>query len=263
MSATQCSTWRTLRDEVELLAQEEAILASYLQATVINHSSLEASLSYLLANKLSSPDLPAMSLREIVAKALFSAPEIQLAVRSDLAAAVDRDPAVQGFAAPFLNHKGFHALQAHRVAHWYWRKGRLALALYLQSSISEAFSVDIHPAAVIGRGVFMDHATAVVIGETAVVGDDVSILQGVTLGGTGKDTGDRHPKVGRGVLLSAGAKVLGNIRLGACSKIGAGSVVLADVPPYTTVAGVPARVVGQIVDDSPALRMNQQLEPSG
>lgn len=253
-------TWQALREEITTLVREEPILASYLHATVINHRTLEDSLSYLLAGKLASPDLPAMSMREVIADALEASPEIREAIRRDLAAAVDRDPAAHGVANPFLNHKGFHALQAYRVSHWYWREGRRALALYLQSRISEVFSVDIHPAAVLGSGVFIDHATGVVIGETAVVGDNVSMLQGVTLGGTGKETGDRHPKIGSGVLLSAGATVLGNIRIGACSKVGAGSVVLQDVPPRSTVVGVPARVVGRPSSEQPALCMDQHFE---
>lgn len=253
-------TWHALHAEVQALAGEEPLLASYLHATVLNHLTLEDSLSYLLAGKLASPDLPAMSLRQAIMQAFEAAPEIGRAIRSDLAAAVERDPAANGMANPFLNHKGFHALQAYRVAHWFWSKGRRALALYLQSRVSEVFSVDIHPAAVLGSGVFIDHATGVVIGETAVVGDNVSMLQGVTLGGTGKDSGDRHPKIGNCVLLSAGATVLGNIRIGDCSKVGAGSVVLQDVPPQSTVVGVPARVVGRPASAQPALCMDHKLE---
>lgn len=252
-------TWQELREEVRSLAEAEPILASYLHATVINHRELEDSLSYLLAGKLASPDLPAMSLREVIAQAFSASPSIREAIRIDLAAAVDRDPAAQGRANPFLNHKGFHSLQAHRVSHWFWSNGRRALALYLQSRISEVFSVDIHPAAVMGHGIFIDHGTGVVIGETAVVGNDVSMLQGVTLGGTGKEEGDRHPKIESGVLLSAGAKVLGNIRVGAGSKVGAGSVVLQDVPPHTTVVGVPARVVGTPSNEQPAICMDQSF----
>ena len=253
-------TWHVLHAEVKALADEEPLLASYLHATVLNHRTLEDSLSYLLAGKLASPDLPAMSLRQAITQAFEAAPEIRRAIRLDLAAAVDRDPAANGTANPFLNHKGFHALQAYRVAHWFWNERRRALALYLQSRISEVFSVDIHPAAVLGSGVFIDHATGVVIGETAVVGDNVSMLQGVTLGGTGKETGDRHPKIGNCVLLSAGATVLGNIRIGDCSKVGAGSVVLQDVPPRSTVVGVPARVVGRPASAQPAICMDHNLE---
>ena len=254
------TTWLQLREEVRSLADDEPILAGYLHATVINHRDLEGSLSYLLAGKLSSPDLPAMSLREIIAQAFSASLEIGRAIRDDLAAAVDRDPAAQGTANPFLNHKGFHSLQAYRVSHWFWGNGRYALAFYLQSRISEVFSVDIHPAAVLGHGIFMDHGTGVVIGETAVVSDNVSMLQGVTLGGTGKEIGDRHPKIDKGVLLSAGAKVLGNIRVGVGSKVGAGSIVLQDVPAHRTVVGVPAKVVGKPSNELPSMSMNQCFE---
>jgi len=254
------STWLQLREEVRLLARQEPILASYLHATVIDHGHLEGSLSYLLAGKLSSPDLPAISLKEIISQAFSASPEIGKAIRNDLAAAVDRDPAAQGTANPFLNHKGFHSLQAYRVSHWFWANGRYALAFYLQSKVSEVFSVDIHPAAVIGHGIFMDHGTGVVIGETAVVGDNVSMLQGVTLGGTGKERGDRHPKIDKGVLLSTGAKILGNIRVGVGSKVGAGSVVLQDIPPHSTVVGVPGKVVGKPDNELPSMCMNQCFE---
>jgi len=261
-TTTEDSTWRKLRAEVQSLAEGEAILASYLHATVINHCQLEDSLSYLLAGKLSSPDLPAISLREIISEAFSASPEIGKAIRNDLAAAVDRDPAAQGAANPFLNHKGFHSLQAYRVSHWFWKNKRHALAFYLQSRISEVFSVDIHPAAILGQGIFMDHGTGVVIGETAVVGDNVSMLQGVTLGGTGKEVGDRHPKIDSGVLLSTGAKILGNIRVGMGSKVGAGSVVLKDVPAHRTVVGVPAKVVGKLNNELPSMCMDHCVEQS-
>lgn len=254
------SIWLQLCEEVRSVAGDEPILASYLYATVINHRHLEGSLSYLLAGKLASPDLPAMSLREIISQAFFASPDIKKAIRSDLSAAVDRDPAAQGMANPFLNHKGFHSLQAHRVSHWFWENGRHALAFYLQSRISEVFSVDIHPAATLGHGIFIDHGTGIVIGETAVVGDNVSMLQGVTLGGTGKEVGDRHPKIGSGVLLSAGAKILGNIQVGVGSKVGAGSIVLQDVPSHRTVVGVPAKVVGRPSNELPSMCMDQHVE---
>ncbi|RFA25314.1 serine O-acetyltransferase [Alkalilimnicola ehrlichii] len=256
-------TWLSLHAEVVELAKDEPTLASYLHATVINHDTLEDSLSYLLASKLASPDLPAMSLRDVIGQVFVYSVDVRAAIRADLAAAVERDPAAHGVANPFLNHKGFHALQGYRVSHWFWQKGRRALALYLQSRLSEIFSVDIHPAAAIGSGIFIDHATGVVVGETAVVEDGVSMLQEVTLGGTGKESGDRHPKIGRGVLLSAGAKILGNIRIGAYSKVGAGSVVLEDMPAHSTIVGVPARVVGRCSSEEPASCMDQKLEASG
>jgi serine O-acetyltransferase len=181
-------------------------------------------------------------------------------VRRDLTAVVERDPAARGTAQPFLYYKGFHALEAYRVAHWLWSNGRNALALHLQNRISEVFAVDIHPAARIGKGILIDHATSVIIGETAVVGDDVSMLHEVTLGGTGKESGDRHPKVGNGVLIGAGAKILGNIIIGEGSKIAAGSVVLKEVPPHSTVAGIPARVVGKLMSVIPSHVMDQNVD---
>jgi len=188
-----------------------------------------------------------------------SAPEIMTAVLADICAVRDRDPAVQYCAIPLLYLKGFHAIQGYRVAHWLWGRGRFALARYLQNQISVVFGVDVHPGAKIGKGILFDHATSIVIGETAVVGDDVSILQSVTLGGTGNETGDRHPKIGEGVLIGAGAKVLGNIEVGVGAKIGAGSVVLQPVPPHTTVVGVPAKIVGRPECEKPSLNMKQGI----
>ncbi len=244
------------------MAASEPMLASYLHASVLNHRTLEDSLSYLLAGRLASAYFSAMSFREIIDDAFCASAEIQEAIRCDLTAIVDRDPAARGVAQPFLHYKGFHALQAYRVAHWLWQHERHALAFFCQNRISEVFGIDIHPAARIGKGILIDHGTGVVIGETAVVGDNVSMLHEVTLGGTGKETGDRHPKVGHGVLLGAGAKVLGNVRIGDGAKIGAGSVVLNDVPPHTTVAGVPAKIVGRPRTEAPALSMDQHIESS-
>jgi serine O-acetyltransferase len=252
--------WGKLHAEVVALAASEPVLAGYLHATVINHESIIDSLSYLLAGKLASPDLSAMSLREVILQIFNASPDIESAIHFDLAASIDRDPASHGVANPFLNFKGFHALEAYRVAHYLWQEDRRALAFYLQSRISEVFAVDIHPAAKIGNGIFIDHGTGIVIGETAVVGDNVSILQEVTLGGTGKETGDRHPKIERGVLICAGSKILGNIRVGVGAKVGAGSVVLTDVPPHTTVVGVPARIVGKCMCPEPALLMDQHID---
>jgi serine O-acetyltransferase len=201
-----------------------------------------------------------MSLRDVFIQALSDSAFIREALRRDLTAVLQRDPAARGLAQPFLHYKGFHALQAHRVAHWLWGKGRESLACYLQSRVSEVFAVDIHPAARMGKGILIDHGTGVVIGETAVVGDDVSLLHEVTLGGTGKECGDRHPKVGNGVMIGAGAKILGNVRIGNGSKVAAGSVVLHEVPPHATVAGVPAKIVGHPATDEPALQMDQQLD---
>lgn len=252
--------WTRLHQDVFMMAKTEALLAGYLHDTVLKHTSLEAAISYFLAGKLASTYLTTTSLRDVIFDALEASDAIREAIRHDLSAVVERDPAARSLAQPFLHFKGFHALQSYRVANWLWNQKRQSLALYLQNRISEAFDVDIHPAARIGKGILIDHGTSVVIGETAVVGDDVSMLHEVTLGGTGKESGDRHPKVGNGVLIGAGAKILGNIRIGEGSKIAAGSVVLNDVPPHSTVAGIPARVVGKPTFAEPGKQMDQYVE---
>jgi serine O-acetyltransferase len=254
--------WEKLRQETEEKAKKEPMLASYLHATILNHCHLEDALSFHLAAKLASPNLAAMSIREVIAEAFETSEIIQFASREDLKAISIRDPASRGVSEPFLHYKGFHALEAYRVAHSLWENGRYALACYLQNRISEVFSVDIHPAARIGKGILIDHATSVVIGETAVIEDDVSMLHEVTLGGTGKETGDRHPKVRRNVLIGAGAKILGNIEIGEGAKIAAGSVVLDDVPPNYTVAGIPAKIVGKPSTSQPSFDMDHRLEDS-
>jgi serine O-acetyltransferase len=251
--------WQQIVEETTITSQSEPVLASFLHATILNHNSLESALSFHLAHKLDSPTASALLVREVIEQALEADPSIGKAVRCDLRAVVDRDSACCSYSIPFLYFKGFHALQTHRVAHWLWQQNRRALALFFQNSISSEFSVDIHPAAKIGHGILIDHATGVVIGETAEVGNNVSIMQSVTLGGTGKEEGDRHPKVGDGVLISAGAKILGNIKIGCGAKVGAGSVVLQEVPPHTTVAGVPAKVVGHPKCKQPALDMNHGI----
>ena len=251
--------WRRLREEADQKALAEPILASYLHATILNHRCLEDALSFHLASKLAGPNLAAMSIREVISEAFDRSPSIQEAIRKDLEAIANRDPASHGVSEPFLHYKGFHALESYRAAHWLWEQGRHALACYLQNRISELFGVDIHPAAKIGKGILIDHATGVVIGETAVIEDDVSMLHEVTLGGTGRETGDRHPKVRRGVLIGAGAKILGNVVIGEGAKVGAGSVVLNDVPAHSTVAGVPAKVIGRPVTEKPALEMDHRL----
>ena len=259
MTAASDPVWQAIREETTASVQREPMLASFLHATILNHDSLESALSFHLAHKLDSATLPALLIREVIEQALNSDAAIGKAIRCDFNAIRDRDSACDSYATPFLYFKGFHALQCYRIAHWLWGQGRESLALFLQNRISVEFGVDIHPAAHIGSGILMDHATGVVIGETSVVKDNVSIMQEVTLGGTGKEHGDRHPKVDAGVLISAGAKILGNIRIGEGAKVGAGSVVLDDVPPHTTVAGVPARIVGHPKTDSPALDMNHRL----
>lgn len=248
--------WETIRSEALENARREPILASFLHATILNHHRLEDALSFHLANKLGCHTLPPITIREVIDEAFFKDPSIVQATRADLQGVVDRDPACREYSIPLLYFKGFQSIQAYRVAHWLWNQNRRALALSIQSRISEAFAVDIHPAARIGRGLLIDHATSIVIGETAVIGENCSFLHEVTLGGTGKESGDRHPKIGDGVLIGAGAKVLGNIRVGTGAKIAAGSVVLKEVPPHCTVAGVPAVVVGRPKTEAPALDMD-------
>jgi serine O-acetyltransferase len=252
--------WSALRAQASELANAEPTLASFAHATILKHDRLEGALSYHLAKKVGGEDLSPMLVREIFQEAMENDPEIGEAVRADLSAVFERDPSCRSYVQAFLFFKGFHALQCHRIAHWLWLRGRTPLSQFMQSRVSELFAVDINPAARIGRGIMMDHATGIVIGETAVVEDDVSMLHGVTLGGTGKEIGDRHPKIRRGVLLSAGAKVLGNIEVGEYSRVGAGSVVLRSVPANCTVAGVPARVIGCAGSDRPSQTMNQLIE---
>ena len=256
---TTDQTWSRMRVEAANAAAGEPALASFLHASVLNHDSFEDALSYRLAEKLSDHEMNAMLWREVCLDAYRDDRRIVEAGLADILAVYARDPACYEYVQPFLYFKGYLSLQAQRVAHWLWGKDRRALALYLQSRMSELFQVDIHPATVIGKGVFIDHATGVVIGETAVIEDDVSILQNVTLGGTGKEIGDRHPKIRRGALISVGAKVLGNIEIGEGAKVAAGSVVLKSVKPHCTVAGVPAVPVGDCAK-TPAETMDQRLE---
>lgn len=251
--------WAALRMEAERAAKAEPALASLLNAVVLSHEHLGDALSYQLARKLGDQELRAMSLRELAEAAYRSDPRLVHTAEADLKAVFERDPACKGYVQPFLFFKGFLALQTQRVAHWLWTEGRETIALYLQSRMSEVFQVDIHPATRIGSGVFIDHGTGIVIGETAVIGDDVSLLQGVTLGGTGAERGDRHPKIGNGVLLGAGAKVLGNITIGDYAKIASGSVVLKPVPAHCTAAGVPARLVNCPTCEEPARSMDHTL----
>jgi serine O-acetyltransferase len=252
--------WTRIRDEASSHAAQEPMLASFLYSSVLNHARFEDALSFLLASKLDSSTLTAVTLRDLVDNAFRAAPEICRAARADIEAVVSRDPACLGHSVPLLYFKGYHAIQSYRVGHYYWESQRKPLALYLQSRISEVFAVDIHPGAKLGKGLFFDHATSIVIGETTVIDDDFSMLHEVTLGGTGKVGGDRHPKIKKGVLIGAGAKVLGNVVIGEGAKIGAGSVVLTDVPPHCTVAGVPARPIGYPRHALPALEMDQSLE---
>lgn len=251
--------WDRILEETRAQSEQEPALASFLHATILNHSTLEDALGFHLANKLANPAISALQVREIIEDALKKDCGISDAARADIKAIYERDSACDFYNLPFLYFKGFHALQAYRVSHCLWNHGRTGLAYFLQSHISMVFGVDIHPAAKIGKGIMLDHATGIVIGETTVVEDDVSIMQNVTLGGTGKEGGDRHPKIRKGVLVSAGVKILGNIEIGEGAKVGAGSVVLDNVAPHTTVVGVPAKTVGKPLSDSPALDMNHGI----
>ncbi|MEA3292596.1 MAG: serine O-acetyltransferase [Pseudomonadota bacterium] len=259
LNSTTDPIWSEIREEVKLQVSSEPLLASFLHATVLKHNSLEEALSLHLAHKLGSPTLSDVFLREVIDEAMTADDELSSAIRADLIAFRERDPACDRFSLPLLYLKGYQGLQAHRVGHWLWNCGRKELALYLQGRVSEVFGMDIHPAARIGSGILIDHATGIVIGETAVVGDNVSMLHEVTLGGTGKAGGDRHPKVHCGVLIGAGAKILGNVQIGEGAKIAACSVVLEDVPPHRTAAGVPAELVGETECDQPALEMDHSL----
>ena len=252
--------WARLRKEAEEAAVREPLLAGLLKGAIMGQPSLEAVIGERIAARLDHADLPGAAIRAVYQEAVAADPRISQALRADIMAVVDRDPATTRVLEPILYYKGFHALQAHRLAHWLWHAGQRDAALYLQSRVSSVLTVDIHPAVPMGRGIFLDHATGLVVGATAVIEDDVSILQGVTLGGTGKERGDRHPKIRHGVLIGAGAKVLGNIEVGHCARIAAGSVVLHPVPPATTVAGVPAKVVGNAGCAEPSRAMDQMLD---
>jgi serine O-acetyltransferase len=259
VAGTVDPVWNRLRQEAEAMVRAEPALASFALTAILNHASLEAAVVHRVASRLGHPALPADLIAQTFLAAIAEEPAIGDAFRADIVAVVDRDPACTRIAEPVLYFKGFHAIQTHRLAHWLWTRGRQDFALYLQSRSSEVFQTDIHPAARIGRGIFLDHATGLVVGLTAVIEDNVSMLQDVTLGGTGKERGDRHPKIRRGVLLGAGAKILGNIEVGECARVAAGSVVLQPVPRNTTVAGVPARVVGTAGCAEPARSMDQIL----
>jgi serine O-acetyltransferase len=242
------------------MAGREPALAGFVHATILQHERLEQALTYHLARKLGGEDMSPLAIREMFDDAVAADPAIGQAVRADLSAVFERDPACHSYVEAFLFYKGFHALESFRIAHWLWSRDRKAMALFMQSRISNLFAVDIHPAARIGQGIMLDHATGIVIGETAVVEDDVSIMQDVTLGGTGKESGDRHPKIRRGVLISLGAKVLGNIEIGEYSRVGAGSVVLKSVPAHCTAVGVPAKLVNCDCGENPSQAMDHYIE---
>lgn len=255
--------WARIRAEGEDIMRREPELGGFIVGTVLNHERLEQAVGHRVAARLDHFDVPHALIWQAFEEATAADPEIGLAIRADLNAVVERDPACDRAIEPLLHFKGFHAIQAHRLAHWLWKAGRRDFALYIQSRASNVFQVDVHPAAPFGRGVFLDHATGVVIGETAVVEDNVSMLHGVTLGGTGKSDEDRHPKIRHGVLIGAGASILGNIEVGHCSRIAANSVVLQDVPPNVTVVGIPARIVGASPCAEPSRSMDQIFYDAG
>jgi serine O-acetyltransferase len=255
--------WTRIRDEAEEAVRREPELASFIYSSILHHDSLERAVVHRIAERLDHADVSGELIRQAYADALEDDPSIGDAFRADIVATIDRDPAAHRYIDPLLYFKGFHAIQTHRLAHWLWKKGRKDFALYLQSRSSAVFQTDINPNARIGRGIFLDHATGLVVGETATIDDDVSILHDVTLGGTGKEDEDRHPKIRRGVMIGAGAKILGNIEVGHCARVAAGSVVLQAVPHNTTVAGVPAKVVGTAGCAEPSRAMDQMLYDLG
>lgn len=254
------SAWQALREEAARVLAEEPSLAHLLEDVILSRETPAAALAARLSRRLAREDMPRAALEPLIHDVFAGHPQILHSAVRDILAIYDRDPACFSPLEPVLFFKGFLAMSTYRVAHRFWQDGRRWLALYLQSLCSEVFAVDIHPAASIGCGIMIDHATSFVVGETAIIEDDVSILHEVTLGGTGKQCGDRHPIIRSGVLIGAGAKILGRVEIGTGSKVGAGSVVLEDVPPHTTVAGVPAIVVGQSREQNPAIEMNQQLD---
>jgi len=251
--------WTRLTSEAADAIVDEPLMGGMVHSSILHHSTLESALAYRISLKLASNEMPEQILREICDEAYGDDPDIAMDARADIVAVNERDPACDRFLLPMLFFKGFQAIQAYRVAHWLWNSGRKDMSRFFQMRASEVLGVDIHPAAKIGKGIMIDHAHSIVIGETAVVGDNVSMLHSVTLGGTGKEEEDRHPKIGCGVLIGAGAKVLGNIKVGDCSRIAAGSVVLEEVPPCKTVAGVPAKIVGEAGCDQPSVAMDQLL----
>ena len=252
--------WKRIQTEAKEAVEKEPLLGGSLHACILHHSAIEHALAYRIASKLASSEMSEQILREICDDAYKDAEEISLAGRADIVAVYQRDPACNTYIQPLLFFKGFQALQAYRVAHWLWNRDRKDMSYFIQMRCSEVFGIDIHPGARIGKGIMIDHAHSIVIGETAVVGDNVSMLHSVTLGGTGKEDEVRHPNIGHGVLLGAGAKVLGNISVGNCSRVAAGSVVLQNVPEKSTVAGVPAKVIGAAGCTNPSISMDQIIK---
>jgi serine O-acetyltransferase len=255
--------WTRVRDEAEDAARREPALSGFIYSTILSQDTLDAAIVHRISERLSHADVGGELIRQAYASALADDPSIAIAFRADLSATIDRDPATHRLIEPLLYFKGFHAIQTHRLAHWLWKQGRRDFAYYLQSRSSAIFQCDINPNARIGQGIFLDHATGFVVGETAVIDDDVSILHDVTLGGTGKEHEDRHPKIRRGVMIGAGAKILGNIEVGQCARIAAGSVVIKPVPNNVTVAGVPAKIVGEAGCLEPSRTMDQLFYETG
>ncbi len=252
--------WSRIKSEAEAAVEKEPLLGGLIHSSILHHPTLERALSFRISLKLASGEMSEQILREIAEEAFGSDPSLGAAARADLVAVYERDPACHRLLQPVLYFKGYQAVQSYRIGHWLWRQGRADMAYFFQMRVSEVFGVDIHPAARMGKGIMIDHAHSIVIGETARVGDNVSMLHSVTLGGTGKEDHQRHPTIGDGVLIGAGAKVLGNIKVGHCSRIAAGSVVLEDVPPMKTVAGVPARIVGEAGCAQPSVMMDQLFD---
>ncbi|MEW5423852.1 serine O-acetyltransferase [Amorphus sp. 3PC139-8] len=257
--ASHDPVWDRIRDDAQRMAHNEPTLAGFVHATVLDQPDLESAVSQRVAHRLGDAAVGATHIRHAFRQAYEARPELSETLRVDIVTVYDRDPACHRLIDPVLYFKGFHAIQTHRLANFLWHQGRRDFAYFLQSRASAEFQVDIHPAVPMGRGIFIDHATGVVVGETAVIEDNVSILQGVTLGGTGKEDGDRHPKIRHGVLIGANSSILGNIEVGHCARVAAGSVVLKPVPENSTVAGVPARVVGTAGCAEPARSMDQIL----
>ena len=255
--------WEKIRSEAQASVICEPLLGAFMHKNLIQHDTIEDALAHRISLKLASLEMSEQYFREICNRAFAEDASLAEAARADIMATYERDPACHRFLQPLLYFKGFQAIQAYRVGHFLWKNGKRDMAYFLQSRVSEVFGIDIHPGATIGKGLMIDHAHSIVVGETAVVGDNVSMLHSVTLGGTGKEEEDRHPKIGDGVLIGAGAKVLGNIRVGQCSRIAAGSVVLTEVPPKTTVAGVPAKIVGEAGCKTPSITMDQLLSQMG
>jgi serine O-acetyltransferase len=258
-ASDEAAIWVRVQDEAQRLISEEPVLAAFARAAILDNKNIAEGLAHILSCHVADATIGVSQFRDILLSIYAESPALGRSAALDLNAIIARDPAAPDILTPFLYFKGFHALQTYRAAHWLWTKGRRDLASYLQHRTSILYGVDIHPAARLGTGILFDHATGIVIGETAVVEDEVSMLHGVTLGGTGKEKGDRHPKVRRGVMIGAGSAVLGNIEIGEGASVAAGSVVLKDVPPHVTVAGVPAQIVGKPKSETPSTEMDQTL----